>query len=67
MEKQKYANVPLWKAEIMKRKEDEKKKKEELERQKEEEKMKQQNMFNMKPNWQQELIKRRNSYQTNTV
>jgi len=66
-EKQKYANVPSWKAEIMKKKEGEKRKQEELERQKEEEKVKQQNVFNMKPNWQQELIKRRNSYQGNTA
>ena len=65
IEKQKYENVPSWKVEILKKKENEKKRKEELERQKEEEKVKQENEFNMKPHWQQELIKRRNSYQAN--
>ena len=66
-EKQKYANMPSWKAEIMKKKEDEKKRQEEKEKQKEEEKLRQENVFNMKPSWQQDLIKRRNSYQNNTA
>lgn len=62
-ERQKYANVPGWKAEIMKKKDEEKRRQEELEERKQEDRKKQDNLFSMKPTWQQELIKRRNSYQ----
>lgn len=47
----------------MKKREEEKQKQEEMKKKEDEEKMKQVNLLQSKPTWQQELIKKRNSYQ----
>eukprot|EP00112_Aurelia_sp_Birch-Aquarium-sp1_P000110 Seg1008.13 transcript_id=Seg1008.13/GoldUCD/mRNA.D3Y31 product="hypothetical protein" protein_id=Seg1008.13/GoldUCD/D3Y31 len=64
LEKQKFANVPGWKAEILKKKEAEKRKQEKEEKAKEARKMEEEQKLKAKPGWQQDLIQRRNSYNT---